>query len=135
MYSNAQFLNTGEASRWYDQLVDLDACESLRYNLALTSPRVYVDNLTTSTVSTDPTDHPNLTIYGRTFPQSREIAAYATTQLRVRYSGADITVHSPFPPEVEAMRLRVQDVLGVEFNHALLNRYADGSVYIGCVGL
>lgn len=53
--------------------------------------------------------------------------------MNMKYSGAEIDVHHPFPPALEAMRLRVQADLGITFNHVLLNRYDDGSVYIGCV--
>lgn len=44
-------------------------------------------------------------------------------------------MHAPFPPLLEdiAARLSTEDCLGtnVKFNHAMLNSYADGQVYIG----
>jgi len=49
----------------------------------------------------------------------------------VRYSGADIRVHHPFPPAVQKMKDKVEQVLGVSFNYVLLNRYDGGDVYIG----
>ena len=37
----------------------------------------------------------------------------------------------PFPPILERMRERLEEELGVKFNHVMLNRYDDGTVYIG----
>jgi len=71
-------------------------------------------------------------MYGRTFPQSRHIAAYSTTpNATLKYSGTEIDMHYPFPPVLEAMRERLEVTMGVKFNHVMLNRYDDGSVYIG----
>ena len=75
-----------------------------------------------------------LKLYGRTFPQSRSIAAYSTTpDATLSYSGSTITMHPPFPPILEKMREKLEDELGVRFNHVMLNRYDNGSVYIGYV--
>ncbi|OCF36695.1 hypothetical protein I316_01291 [Kwoniella heveanensis BCC8398] len=71
-------------------------------------------------------------MYGRAFPQSRQIAAYSTTpSATLSYSGSRITMNYPFPPILEKIRERLEDELGVRFNHVMLNRYDDGSVYIG----
>ena len=73
-----------------------------------------------------------LKMYGRSFPQSRSIAAYSTTpNATLKYSGSEITMRYPFPPVLEAMRELLEGSLGVKFNHCMLNRYDDGSVYIG----
>jgi alkylated DNA repair dioxygenase AlkB len=73
-------------------------------------------------------------MYGRTFPQSRQIAAYSTKPgAKLKYSGSEITMNHPFPPILEAMNLRLEEELGVNFNHVMLNRYDDGSIYIGYV--
>lgn len=79
---------------------------------------------------------PTLKVYGREIRQSRSIAAFSTAPgLALKYSGHQVTMHSPFPPLLEriAARLATEDCLGVgvKFNHAMLNRYDDGSVYIG----
>lgn len=80
-------------------------------------------------------DQPTLKLYGRTFPQSRQIAAYSTTpNATLYYSGSTITMHHPFHPILEKMRVQLEQGLGVKFNHVMLNRYDDGSVYIGYVG-
>jgi hypothetical protein len=51
--------------------------------------------------------------------------------MAMKYSGAQIDVHSPLPAALARMQARVEDALGVVFNHVLLNRYEDGGVYIG----
>lgn len=71
-------------------------------------------------------------MYGKSFPQSRHIAAYSTTpDATLKYSGTQVTMHHPFPEVLEAMRRKLEGELGVEFNHVMLNRYEDGGVYIG----
>jgi hypothetical protein len=73
-----------------------------------------------------------LKMYGRTFPQSRQIAAYSTVpDAKLKYSGSEITMNHPFPPVLETIRIRLEDELGVRFNHVMLNRYGDGNIYIG----
>lgn len=62
--------------------------------------------------------------------------AFATGPgLELKYSGHQVEMHFPFPPLLEeiAARLASPDCLGseVKFNHAMLNRYEDGSIYIG----
>lgn len=79
---------------------------------------------------------PQLKVYGREIRQSREIAAYATAPgLQLKYSGHPVELHAPFPPLLDhiASLLSTNDCLGdeVRFNHCMLNRYDDGSVYIG----
>lgn len=81
---------------------------------------------------TGSTDQPMLKMYGRTFPQSRSIAAYSTTPgAKLKYSGSEIDMNYPFPPILEDIRVRLEEELGVKFNHVMLNRYDDGSIYIG----
>jgi hypothetical protein len=40
-------------------------------------------------------------------------------------------MHHPFPPVLASMQAMLEDKLGVRFNHCMLNRYDDGTVYIG----
>ena len=71
-------------------------------------------------------------MYGRTFPQSRQIAAYSTTpNATLKYSGSTIDMNYPFPPILDEIRLKLERDLGVSFNHVMLNRYDDGNIYIG----
>ena len=71
-------------------------------------------------------------MYGRTFPQSRQIAAYSTTpNATLKYSGTTIDMNYPFAPVLDEIRCRLEQELGVKFNHVMLNRYDDGNIYIG----
>ncbi|PWN34892.1 uncharacterized protein FA14DRAFT_160305 [Meira miltonrushii] len=79
---------------------------------------------------------PKLKVYGREIQQSRKIAAFSTNEgMKLKYSGHDVEMHSPFPPLVEkiAARLATDECLGkeVKFNHCMLNMYEDGSINIG----
>ncbi|KAF8596523.1 hypothetical protein BDV93DRAFT_500401 [Ceratobasidium sp. AG-I] len=75
---------------------------------------------------------PTLKVYGKDVIQSRHIAAYATSpSLTVKYSGHPVTLHTTYPPTLQAIQDKVEATLGVKFNHVMLNRYEDGSVYIG----
>ncbi|PWN38800.1 hypothetical protein IE81DRAFT_327132 [Ceraceosorus guamensis] len=79
---------------------------------------------------------PTLKVYGREIKQSRAIAAFSREAgLPLKYSGHEVEMHCPFPPLLDeiAKRLCTKEMLGeeVRFNHAMLNRYDDGSVYIG----
>ncbi len=75
--------------------------------------------------------HPTLRVYNRDVVQSRAVAVYATSAREMRYSGADIPTHTPLPPLLERIRGLVEERLGERFGTVMLNRYADGDVYIG----
>lgn len=81
---------------------------------------------------------PTLKVYGHAVTQSRAIAAYATgPDVHLKYSGQTVQMHHPFPPVVQAIQEVVESALGLGgekgggFNHVMLNRYDDGTVYIG----
>ncbi|ORX36822.1 hypothetical protein BD324DRAFT_651303 [Kockovaella imperatae] len=121
VYYQPDFIEPATADKWYTELLALDTwCERHALCDKATGP--------------DGTalDHPTLKMYGKSFPQSRSIAAYSTTPgATLNYSGTSITMNHPFPPVLESMRERLEQHLGVKFNHVMLNRYDDGSVYIG----
>lgn len=96
--------------------------------------------------------HPTLKVYGKTVKQSRAIAgesdcsfspligcsnlgfitAYANTPgLTVHYSHTDVVMHYIYPPVLKEIQDCLEKALGVTFNHVMLNKYEDGSVYIG----
>ncbi|KZT54972.1 hypothetical protein CALCODRAFT_437771 [Calocera cornea HHB12733] len=76
--------------------------------------------------------HPTLKVHGKTLTQSRSIAAYsASPDLVVKYSGTTVVMHHPYPDVLLEIQEALQAVLGVEFNHVMLNRYEDGGVSIG----
>jgi alkylated DNA repair dioxygenase AlkB len=75
---------------------------------------------------------PTLTVYGKSVLQSRQIAAYADdSELIVKYSGAFVQLHTDYPRVLSSIQKLVEQKLGVEFNHVMLNKYDDGDVYIG----
>ncbi|CAE6438460.1 unnamed protein product [Rhizoctonia solani] len=75
---------------------------------------------------------PTLKVYGRDVIQSRLIAAYATDpDLTVKYSGHPVILHTDYPQALRMIQDQVEEQLGVCFNHVMLNKYEDGSVYIG----
>ncbi|GAA6016661.1 hypothetical protein JCM10207_000139 [Rhodosporidiobolus poonsookiae] len=75
---------------------------------------------------------PTLKVYGKEVVQSRKIAAFATDPaLTVKYSGHPVDMSYEYPPQLRTIQDKVEERLGVTFNHVMLNRYDDGSVYIG----
>jgi len=103
VYYMPTFVDHTTADRWYKELDDLDTWY-----------------------------HPTLKVHGKTLTQSRSIAAYAVApDLVVKYSGTTVVMHHPYPPVLLEIQDVLQAVLGVEFNHVMLNRYEDGSVSIG----
>ncbi|CAE6361500.1 unnamed protein product [Rhizoctonia solani] len=103
VYYQEDFIPLELANEWYEQLNELDTWY-----------------------------RPTLKVYGRDVIQSRLIAAYATdADLTVKYSGHPVTLHTEYPPVLRAIQDQVETQLGVTFNHVMLNKYEDGSVYIG----
>ena len=78
---------------------------------------------------------PTLKMYGRSFVQSRHIAAYGSQGAAesIKYSGTEVPLHVSQPPVLEEIQKHLERYLGgsTNFNHCMLNRYDDGSVYIG----
>ena len=78
---------------------------------------------------------PTLKVYGKSVLQSRQIAAYASDpELIVKYSGAVVELHTDYPDVLTSIQDMVEQKLGVQFNHVMLNRYDTGDVYIGLHG-
>lgn len=50
--------------------------------------------------------------------------------MELKYSGAEIDVHVPFPPVVKRICEKVEERLGERFNHVLLNRYVFSRLYL-----
>jgi hypothetical protein len=72
-------------------------------------------------------------MYGRSFLQSRQIAAYGSEESpeTLKYSGTEVPLQKEHPPILQEIQKYVEDKLQTTFNHCMLNRYDDGSVYIG----
>ncbi|KAF9477711.1 hypothetical protein BDN70DRAFT_914008 [Pholiota conissans] len=112
------------------RILDMQHCD-VYYMPAFISEDV-ADNWFTALLELDSWYQPKLKMYGREIPQSRKIAAYATDpKMTLRYSGQTVDMKYQYPPVLKEIQDRVEDQLGVKFNHVLLNLYEDGSVYIG----
>ncbi|BGP28132.1 alpha-ketoglutarate-dependent dioxygenase alkB-like protein [Rhodotorula toruloides] len=96
---------------------------------------------------------PTLKVYGKEVTQSRKIAGAssryalalqdpahlvcsllafsADPELEVKYSGHPVDMHLEYPPLLRKIQDMVETKLGVKFNHAFLNLYEDGKIYIG----
>ena len=60
------------------------------------------------------------------------IVAYATDeQISVKYSGHLVNLHLEYPMVLLQIQKKVEDFLGVSFNHVMLNKYQSGNEYIG----
>ena len=71
-------------------------------------------------------------VCGRQCMQNRFTCYYARdSNLNYRYSGIDNTKSKPFPEVVERICKRVSEVLGIDFNYCLLNKYSNGRQTIG----
>lgn len=59
-------------------------------------------------------------------------SAFSTDpELEVKYSGHPVDMHQDYPPLLRKIQDMVEEKLGVKFNHAFLNLYEDGKIYIG----
>ncbi|KAF8577193.1 hypothetical protein K439DRAFT_1418431 [Ramaria rubella] len=92
--------------------------------------------------------HPKLKVYGKEITQSRSIAGISTTMYRIvpgsrylayaaaesvkaKYSGHQVDMNYGYPEIITEILGKVEEKLGVKFNNVMLNRYADGTEYIG----
>ena len=69
-------------------------------------------------------------IYGRTVTAPRTAAWFGDDGLNYRYSGIDHAT-SGWPGQLIDLHKRVNERVGCRFNFVLLNRYDDGSQYMG----
>lgn len=69
-------------------------------------------------------------MFGRLVDSPRLSCWIGDPEAMYRYSGVQFTPH-PWTPELQAMRERLVEELGVPFNSVLLNRYRDGRDAMG----
>jgi len=69
-------------------------------------------------------------IYGRTVTAPRTATWFGDVGLNYRYSGIDHPA-SGWPVQLKGVHKRVNERTGRQFNFVLLNRYEDGSQYMG----
>lgn len=70
---------------------------------------------------------PRWSMFGRTGLARREVAACGASYA---YSGIRHP-EAPWPPALDELRRQVSELVGVEFNACLVNRYRDGSDRLG----
>jgi alkylated DNA repair dioxygenase AlkB len=75
-------------------------------------------------------EQPQVMVYGRLHRVPRLVAWYGDPGCTYRYSGL---LHQPQPwtPPLAALRQRLRQQFGLDFNSLLLNRYRDGSDRMG----
>ena len=69
-------------------------------------------------------------IFGREVEAPRSLAWFGAPGLNYRYTGIDHTAQG-WPDALERLRKDVESATGQAFNFLLMNRYADGSEYMG----
>ncbi|MFD2552502.1 alpha-ketoglutarate-dependent dioxygenase AlkB family protein [Bizionia sediminis] len=70
--------------------------------------------------------HDTITVFGKTYPQPRLTALYATNNKSYSYS--NITMHpKPFTPTLKAIKTAVENEAQTNFTTVLLNLYRSGS--------
>jgi alkylated DNA repair dioxygenase AlkB len=72
-----------------------------------------------------PWRHDELVMAGKHIVTAREVAWCGDVGASYRYSGAT-KEPSPWTPLLSSLKTKVEGIVGVDFNAALLNRYADG---------
>ena len=73
---------------------------------------------------------PKIVIRGREFSQNRDVIFFSNTSKGYNYSGQTTPVKL-LTPELAYLLIKVNDVLGTDFNGMLINRYNSGSDFIG----
>ncbi len=69
-------------------------------------------------------------LYGRDVRVPRLVSWYGDPGLNYRYSGNHHTA-TGWPEQIEALRSRLSEFVGTQFNFVLLNRYRTGADYMG----
>lgn len=72
----------------------------------------------------------NVTIFGKSYPIPRKLAAYGDENISYTFSGLTISAKPWTSTMIEIKRI-VEDYSGETFNFALINRYEDGKQTIG----
>ncbi|PRQ75550.1 2OG-Fe(II) oxygenase [Rhodotorula toruloides] len=126
------FVDGATAQEWHDELLKLEECELVfpasRLARATCSAAIGSSRCCFLLAGYRPT----LKVYGKSVTQSRKIAAFSTDpELEVKYSGHPVDMHHDYPPLLRKIQDMVEEKLGVKFNHAFLNLYEDGKIYIG----
>ena len=88
------------------------------------------DRLHRTLADTVPWEVHRIRMFGKLVDSPRLSCWVGDPEATYRYSGVRFAPH-PWTPELEALRDRLVEVLGVPFNSVLLNRYRDGRDAMG----
>ncbi|XP_071501292.1 DNA oxidative demethylase ALKBH2-like [Diadema antillarum] len=75
-------------------------------------------------------DLARIQVYGKWHDIRRKQVAHGDSGVTYKYSGVTVPA-KPWTPLLSTIRDRIQEVTGHKFNFVLINRYADGSDYMG----
>jgi alkylated DNA repair dioxygenase AlkB len=76
-------------------------------------------------VTTLPWAQGSVTLFGKTYPTPRLESLHVSGNKTYTYSGNALSQH-PFTPELLALKAKLDDLVGVQFNCVLANYYRDG---------
>lgn len=151
-YYVPDFIDEATAQEWHDELLKLDQCElASGTSLALFAESVLYSSCCGCNACRVPPDAQGLRQRCDAVAQDRRrvemapdvalqlllispplVPAFSTEpELEVKYSGHPVRMHHEYPPLLRKIQDMVEEKLGVKFNHAFLNLYEDGKIYIG----
>lgn len=114
--------------------MDLFASEKTILNLP-NAELIYLPNFYTNTLADQYFEHlldaipwqqDNITVFGKSHPQPRLTALFATNELPYRYSNITMKPHQ-FTPELQYIKNDVEQISDHNFTSVLLNFYRDGN--------
>jgi len=77
-----------------------------------------------------PAEKSKVVVKGQEYFMPRQIAAYGDDGMTYSFSGLTVSCHR-WSPLVHEIKRHIENVTGARYNFVLVNRYKDGSSYIG----
>ena len=77
-----------------------------------------------------PAENCKVIVRGKEYAVSRQIAAYGDDNMSYRFSGLTVNCQ-PWTPLFLEIKNHVENITGARYNFVLVNRYKDGTSYIG----
>jgi alkylated DNA repair dioxygenase AlkB len=73
---------------------------------------------------------PEVMLYGKILNQNRDVAFFSNTSIGYKYSGK-LMASKPLTPHINTLINTINELYKSQFNGILVNRYIDGTNYIG----
>jgi alkylated DNA repair dioxygenase AlkB len=73
---------------------------------------------------------PEVMLYGKILNQNRDVAFFSNTSIGYKYSGK-LMASKPLTPHINTLLNTINELYKSQFNGILVNRYIDGTNYIG----